>query len=188
MLYSQARGLYLLVQAPCFFYRPRPPNKHRAVIGKPGLVGRAKKNGQTHQKDPGFLILLLRILIPIFNTKNLYCYVLQELWCGDPRQCGDLRQVRSTGHPGRTSDQKPLFLRGGTAAVLFPGRFRSPPFLCGKDRYCHRAAAFAIIGVVLSIILVGYFLVAAVGIWVLVDLIMIIIGSFTDKNGLPVKP
>ena len=45
-----------------------------------------------------------------------------------------------------------------------------------------------IIGVVLSIILVGYFLVAAVGIWVLVDLIMIIIGSFTDKNGLPVKP
>ena len=45
-----------------------------------------------------------------------------------------------------------------------------------------------IIGVVLSLILVGYFLVAAVGIWVLVDLIMIIIGSFTDKNGLPVKP
>ena len=54
MLYSQARGLYQKVQAPCFFYRPRPPNKHRAVIGKPGLVGRAKKTDKRIKKIRDF--------------------------------------------------------------------------------------------------------------------------------------
>ena len=35
---------------------------------------------------------------------------------------------------------------------------------------------------------IGWLLWIAVGIWVLVDLIMIIVGSFTDCKGLPVKP
>ena len=77
------------------------------------------------------------------------------------------------------------------AALLlcfFLGGFGAHRFYVGKTGTAIAQLLLTIIGVVLSIILVGYFLVAAVGIWVLVDLIMIIIGSFTDKNGLPVKP
>ena len=71
---------------------------------------------------------------------------------------------------------------------IFLGGFGAHRFYVGKTGTAIAQLLLTIIGVVLSIILVGYFLVAAVGIWVLVDLIMIIIGSFTDKNGLPVKP
>ena len=71
---------------------------------------------------------------------------------------------------------------------FFLGGFGAHRFYVGKIGTAIAQLLLTIIGVVLSIILVGYFLVAAVGIWVLVDLIMIIIGSFTDKNGLPVKP
>ena len=77
------------------------------------------------------------------------------------------------------------------AALLrcfFLGGFGAHRFDVGKIGTAIAQLLLTIIGVVWSIILVGYFLVAAVGIWVLVDLIMIIIGSFTDKNGLPVKP
>jgi uncharacterized membrane protein len=41
-----------------------------------------------------------------------------------------------------------------------------------------------IIGYVTIFVVVGYFLLSAVGIWVLIDFIMILMGKFKDKNGL----
>lgn len=35
---------------------------------------------------------------------------------------------------------------------------------------------------------IGWLLWIALGVWVLVDFIMIIVGSFTDSKGLPIKP
>ncbi len=90
--------------------------------------------------------------------------------------------------PVEQAAKSPYSFVAALLLCFFLGGFGAHRFYVGKTGTAIAQLLLTIIGVVLSIILVGYFLVAAVGIWVLVDLIMIIIGSFTDKNGLPVKP
>ena len=90
--------------------------------------------------------------------------------------------------PDEQAAKSPYSFVAALLLCFFLGGFGAHRFYVGKTGTAIAQLLLTIIGVVLSIILVGYFLVAAVGIWVLVDLIMIIIGSFTDKNGLPVKP
>ena len=90
--------------------------------------------------------------------------------------------------PVEQATKSPCSFVAALLLCFFLGGFGAHRFYVGKTGTAIAQLLLTIIGVVLSIILVGYFLVAAVGIWVLVDLIMIIIGSFTDKNGLPVKP
>lgn len=90
--------------------------------------------------------------------------------------------------PVEQAAKSPYSFVAALLLCFFLGGFGAHRFYVGKTGTAIAQLLLTIIGVVLSIILVGYFLVAAVGIWVLVDLIMIIIGSFTDKNGLPIKP
>ena len=90
--------------------------------------------------------------------------------------------------PVEQAAKSPYSFVAALLLCFFLGGFGAHRFYVGKTGTAIAQLLLTIIVVVLSIILVGYFLVAAVGIWVLVDLIMIIIGSFTDKNGLPVKP
>ena len=90
--------------------------------------------------------------------------------------------------PIEQAAKSPCSFVGALLLCFFLGGFGAHRFYVGKTGTAIAQLLMTIIGVVLSLILVGYFLVAAVCIWVLVDLIMIIIGSFTDKNGLPVKP
>ena len=90
--------------------------------------------------------------------------------------------------PVEQAAKSPYSFVAALLLCFFLGGFGAHRFYVGKTGTAIAQLLLTIIGVVLSIILVGYFLVAAVGIWVLVDLIMIIIGSFTHKNGLPVKP
>ena len=61
-------------------------------------------------------------------------------------------------------------------------------FYVGKTGTGIAQLVLTILGWILLLIIVGYFLLVAVGIWVLVAFIMIILGSFTDSKGRPIKP
>ena len=73
-----------------------------------------------------------------------------------------------------------------TAALLafFLGSLGIHRFYAGKIGTGIVLLLLTIIGYVTLFVVVGYFLLVAVGIWVLIDFIMILMGKFKDKNGL----
>ena len=73
-----------------------------------------------------------------------------------------------------------------TAALLafFLGSLGIHRFYAGKIGTGIVLLLLTIIGYVTIFVVVGYFLLSAVGIWVLIDFIMILMGKFKDKNGL----
>jgi TM2 domain-containing membrane protein YozV len=73
-----------------------------------------------------------------------------------------------------------------TAALLafFLGSLGIHRFYAGKTGTGIVLLLLTIIGYVTIFVVVGYFLLSAVGIWVLIDFIMILMGKFKDKNGL----
>ncbi len=72
-----------------------------------------------------------------------------------------------------------------TAALLafFLGTVGVHRFYTGKVGTGVAMAVLTVIGWITSIFVVGYFIVMAVGLWALVDFIMILMGKFTDKYG-----
>jgi TM2 domain-containing membrane protein YozV len=72
-----------------------------------------------------------------------------------------------------------------TVALLtfFLGTLGVHRFYTGKVGTGIAMAALTVVGWITSIFVFGYFLVMAVGLWALVDFIMILTGKFTDKYG-----
>ncbi len=73
-----------------------------------------------------------------------------------------------------------------TAAILafFLGTLGIHRFYAGKIGTGIVQLILTIIGYATLLFVVGYFLIVAVGLWVLIDFIMILMGKFKDKNGL----
>jgi TM2 domain-containing membrane protein YozV len=74
-----------------------------------------------------------------------------------------------------------------TAAALlafFLGQLGIHRFYAGKVGTGIVMLLLTIIGYATIAFVVGFFVLAAVGIWILVDFIMILMGKFRDKNGL----
>jgi TM2 domain-containing membrane protein YozV len=74
-----------------------------------------------------------------------------------------------------------------TAAALlafFLGQLGIHRFYAGKVGTGIVMLLLTIIGYATIAFVVGFFVLAAVGIWILVDFIMILMGKFKDKNGL----
>ena len=59
-------------------------------------------------------------------------------------------------------------------------------FYTGKIGTGVAMAVLTVIGWITSIFIVGYFIVMAIGLWALIDFIMILMGKFTDKYGRPI--
>ncbi len=59
-------------------------------------------------------------------------------------------------------------------------------FYTGKVGTGVAMAVLTVIGWITSIFVVGYFIVMAIGLWALIDFIMILMGKFTDKYGRPI--
>ncbi|MDD4924328.1 MAG: TM2 domain-containing protein [Dehalococcoidales bacterium] len=59
-------------------------------------------------------------------------------------------------------------------------------FYTGKIGTGIAMAVLTVIGWITSIFVVGYFIVMAIGLWALIDFIMILMGKFTDKYGRPI--
>jgi TM2 domain-containing membrane protein YozV len=77
-----------------------------------------------------------------------------------------------------------------TAAALlafFLGSLGIHRFYAGKVRTGIVILLLSIIGYATLTFTVGAFVLAAVGLWVLIDFIMILMGKFKDKNGLLIK-
>jgi TM2 domain-containing membrane protein YozV len=77
-----------------------------------------------------------------------------------------------------------------TAAALlafFLGQLGIHRFYAGKVGTGIVMLLLTIIGYATIAFVVGFFVLAAVGIWILVDFIMILMGKFKDKNGLLIK-
>ena len=68
--------------------------------------------------------------------------------------------------------------------ALFLGEFGAHRFYTGKIGTAVVMLVLAIIGYATFIVVVGWFFLAAVWIWKLVDWIMIIAGNFKDKQGM----
>lgn len=68
--------------------------------------------------------------------------------------------------------------------AFFLGQFGAHRFYTGKIGTAIVMLILAIIGYATMFIVVGFFFLAAVGIWNLIDFIMILVGKFKDKNGL----
>jgi TM2 domain-containing membrane protein YozV len=71
------------------------------------------------------------------------------------------------------------------AALLafFLGTVGVHRFYTGKVGTGIAMAVLTVIGWITSIFIVGYFIVMAIGLWALIDFIMILMGKFTDKYG-----
>lgn len=68
---------------------------------------------------------------------------------------------------------------------LFLGGLGIHRFYVGKTGTGITQLLMCLLGI---IPVIGWLLWLALGVWVLVDLILIIVGSFTDGKGLPIKP
>ena len=77
----------------------------------------------------------------------------------------------------------------GVAAVLafFLGQLGIHRFYTGKIGTGIVMIILTIIGYATLHFIVGYFVLVALGLWILIDFIMILVGKFKDKNGLPLK-
>jgi TM2 domain-containing membrane protein YozV len=76
-----------------------------------------------------------------------------------------------------------------TVAALFAfflGQFGAHRFYSGKIGTAVIILVVALIGYATFLVLVGFAFLAVVGIWNLVDFIMILAGKFKDKEGLPI--
>ena len=72
------------------------------------------------------------------------------------------------------------------AALLlcwFLGGLGAHRFYVGKTGSAVGMLALLVIGVISSFFLIGFLLLVPLGIWALIDLVMIITGSFTDAEG-----
>lgn len=76
-----------------------------------------------------------------------------------------------------------------TAAILafLLGQLGIHRFYLGKVGTGIVQLVLAIVGYATLAIGVGIFVLWALGIWILIDFIMILVGKFKDKNGLPLK-
>ncbi len=70
--------------------------------------------------------------------------------------------------------------------AFFLGTLGVHRFYTGKIGTGIAMAVLTIIGWITMYFVVGYFLVAGVGIWALVDFVMALMGKFTDKYGRPI--
>ena len=71
--------------------------------------------------------------------------------------------------------------------TLFLGEFGAHRFYAGKTGTAIVMLILAILGYATMIIIVGFAFLTAVGIWNIIDLIMVITGSFKDKEGKLIK-
>jgi TM2 domain-containing membrane protein YozV/ribosomal protein L40E len=71
--------------------------------------------------------------------------------------------------------------------AFFLGTLGIHRFYAGKTGTAILMLVLAIIGYATVVFVVGGFFLAAVGIWNLIDFIMILMGKFKDKNGLLIK-
>ncbi len=76
-----------------------------------------------------------------------------------------------------------------TAALLafFLGQLGIHRFYLGRVGTGVLQIILAIVGYATIVVGVGVFVLWALGIWILIDFIMILVGKFKDKNGLPLK-
>ncbi len=76
-----------------------------------------------------------------------------------------------------------------TAAILafLLGQLGIHRFYVGKVGTGIVQLLLAIVGYATIVVGVGVFALWALGIWILIDFIMILVGKFKDKNGLPLK-
>jgi TM2 domain-containing membrane protein YozV len=74
-----------------------------------------------------------------------------------------------------------------TLLAFFLGHFGAHRFYLGKIGTAVTMLVLAIVGYVTMFIVVGFFFLAAVGIWSLIDFIMAIAGTIKDKDGKVVK-
>jgi TM2 domain-containing membrane protein YozV len=76
-----------------------------------------------------------------------------------------------------------------TAALLafFLGTLGIHRFYTGKTGTAILMLILGILGYATVVFVVGYFILSALGLWILIDFIMILSGKFKDKNGLLIK-
>jgi TM2 domain-containing membrane protein YozV len=76
-----------------------------------------------------------------------------------------------------------------TAALLafFLGTLGIHRFYAGKTGSAIFMLILGILGYATVFVIVGYFILSALGLWILIDFIMILSGKFKDKNGLLIK-
>lgn len=69
---------------------------------------------------------------------------------------------------------------------FFLGAFGAHRFYAGRTSSAVLMLILTALGWVTAIIGVGFVLIAAAYVWAFIDFIIILIGSFKDKNGLPI--
>lgn len=74
-----------------------------------------------------------------------------------------------------------------TLLAFFLGTFGAHRFYIGKTGTAIVMLVLTIIGIPLCFVIVGFALLAAVGIWTLVDFIFAVSGNMKDSNGKPIK-
>lgn len=92
------------------------------------------------------------------------------------------------GRDPRTGE--PLSDKSKIAAGLlqiFLGQFGAGRFYIGDNKTAVIQLVLTLIGYVLAVVIVGIFLVMAVGIWALIDGIMMLTGSVRDAQGRPLR-
>ncbi|RDB45860.1 TM2 domain-containing protein, partial [Tsukamurella tyrosinosolvens] len=71
---------------------------------------------------------------------------------------------------------------------IFLGGWGIGRFYLGSTSIAVTQLVLTVIGIVTSIILIGFVILIGVGIWALVDGIMILTGSVRDPQGRPLRP
>ncbi len=70
-----------------------------------------------------------------------------------------------------------------TLLALFLGEFGAHRFYTGKTATAIVMLVLAVLGYATMIVVIGFFFLTAVGIWNLIDFIMIVAGKFKDSQG-----
>jgi len=74
-----------------------------------------------------------------------------------------------------------------TLLSFFLGEFGAHRFYLGKIGTAVTMLILALVGWATVWIVIGFFLIGAVGIWALIDFIFAVSGNMKDKNGKPIK-
>ena len=116
---------------------------------------------------------------------------VNRLRSGIPRGRAAQQTIINMAPPPQAAPAAPVAAgvspKSKTAAALlafFLGQLEIHRFYVGKVGTGIVMLLLTIIGYATIAFVVGFFVLAAVGIWILVDFIMILMGKFKDKNGL----
>ena len=124
-----------------------------------------------------------------YSNQNQNQYANQNQY-SNQNQYANQNQYTNQNQFYDQSVQGPVSTKSRLVALLlaiFLGGFGIHRFYLGHTSSAIGMIALCVIGIITTAVVVGIILLIILGIWVLIDIIKIAIGTFNDKNGLPVK-